>query len=268
VATDVTDETFYTDVVERSHELPVVVDFWAEWCGPCKQFSPMIEKLAAEGGGAWVLARIDVDANQSLAAAVGVQGIPAVKAVIDGQIVGEFTGVMPEPQLRQWITALLEAVASVRAGQGTGQPGDDQGAAQVDARILEAEEALGGGDADTAEAGYRSVLADKPGDRLATAGLAQVELFRRVAGVDNPDTVLAAAATATDDVDAQLLAADVEVLSGNVEQSFARLVGLVRRAAGDDREAARARLLSLFDVLAPDDPRVARARRDLTAALF
>ncbi|PZS35557.1 MAG: hypothetical protein DLM59_02835, partial [Pseudonocardiales bacterium] len=189
------------------------------------------------------------------------------------QIVGEFTGGMPEPQLRQWVTALLEAVASVRAGEAAEQPGEGPegaapGAPQIDERILRAEEALRTGDSETAEAGYRAVLAERPGDRLATAGLAQVELFRRVAGVADPNVVLVAATNRPDDVDAQLLAADVELLSGNVEQAFARLVGVVRNAAGAERDAARTRLLSLFDVLAPDDPRVARARRDLSAALF
>lgn len=268
---DVTEASFTADVIERSRQVPVVLDFWADWCQPCKQFSPVIEKLAGEGGGAWVLARIDVDSNQALAAAVGVQSIPAVKAIIDGQIVGEFTGVMPEPQLRQWITALLDAVASVRAGEGPGggEPGGGEpGAPKLDDRILAAEEALRQGDAEAAEAGYRAVLAESPGDLLASAGLAQVDLFRRVAGVTDPRTVLAAAAAHPDDLEAQLLAADVELLSGNVEQSFARLVGCVRGASGADRDAARTRLLSLFAVLPPEDPRVAKARRDLTAALF
>ncbi len=265
---DVTEATFATDVIERSRQVPVVLDFWAEWCAPCKQFSPMIEKLAAEGGGSWVLARVDVDANQGLASAVGVQSIPAVKAIIDGQIVGEFTGVMPEAQLRQWITALLDAVASVRSGEGGEPPAGEPGGPQLDERILQAEEALRQGDSDAAEAGYRAVLADRPGDRLAGAGVAQVALFRRVAGVAHPAVVLAAAAAKPDDIEAQLLAADVELLSGEVEQAFARLVACVRSSGGDDRDAARTRLLSLFDVLPPDDPRVARARRDLSAALF
>ncbi len=263
---DVTQATFAADVIERSREVPVVLDFWAAWCEPCKQFSPVIEKLAGEGGGSWVLARIDVDANPQLATAAGVQGIPTIKAVVDGQIVAEFSGAMPEASFRQWITALLEVVGSARAEAGA--TGEDDGLAAIDPRVIEAEQALERGDADAAEAAYRAVLAERPEDPLAAAGLAQVALLRRVSGVTDPAVVLAAAEAAPDDQAAQLLAADVELLSGRAEDAFTRLIGLVVRSGGAEREAARTRLLSLFELLGPDDPQVVDARRKLMVALF
>src|SRR6266566_2390493 len=106
---DVTEATFEADVLERSRTVPVVMDLWAEWCGPCKQLSPVLEKLAVEGDGAWVLAKVDVDANPRLAQMFRVQGIPMVYAVVGGQPVDAFTGVVPESQLRQWIGAILKA---------------------------------------------------------------------------------------------------------------------------------------------------------------
>jgi putative thioredoxin len=251
---DVTEATFQAEVLERSLTTPVVIDFWAEWCEPCKQLSPVLEKLAVEGGGSWVLARVDVDANPRLAQMFRVQGIPMVYAIIGGQPVDAFSGVVPEAQLRQWIGALLKA-----GGLEVAEPEDP--------RLTEADEALISGDLDAAEQAYKKILAESPADAGAEAGLAHVGLARRVAGVD-PAAALAAARDKPDDLPAQLLAADVEVISGQAEQAYARLVDLVRRVAGDDRETVRRHLVSLFNVAGPDDPAVAAARRALASALF
>ncbi|GIJ80894.1 putative thioredoxin [Micromonospora phaseoli] len=251
---DVTEATFQTEVLERSLTTPVVVDFWAEWCQPCKQLSPVLERLAVESGGAWVLAKVDVDANPRLAQMFRVQGIPMVYAVVGGQPVDAFSGVVPEPQLRQWIQAVLKA-----GGVAVAEPEDP--------RLDEADDALMSGDLDAAERAYRKILAETPADAAAEAGLAQVGLARRVAGAD-PQAALSAAAADLDDVDAQLLAADIEVLSGLAEQAYQRLVGLVRRTSGEDREKVRQHLVGLFTIAGPEDPAVASARRALASALF
>ncbi len=251
---DVTEATFQSEVLERSLTTPVVIDFWADWCGPCKQLSPVLEKLAIEGGGSWVLAKIDVDANPRIAQAFRVQGIPMVYAVVGGQPVDAFTGVIPEAQLRPWIEAVLKA-GGVDVEEST------------DPALLAADDALVTGDLDEAERAYKKILAEQPADAAAEAGLAQVGLLRRVEGVDHA-AAMAAAAAAPDDVAAQSLAADLEVISGNAEHAYQRLVDVVRRASGDDREAARSHLVSLFSVAAPDDPAVTAARRALANALF
>jgi putative thioredoxin len=251
---DVTEATFQSEVLERSLTTPVVIDFWAEWCQPCKQLSPILEKLAVEGGGAWVLAKVDVDANPRLAQMFRVQGIPLVYAVVGGQPVDAFSGVVPEAQLRQWIDAVLKA-----GGVDVVTPEDP--------RLANADDALMSGDLDAAEQAYKKILAESPADAAAESGLAQVALARRVTGV-NPAEVLAAAQRAPDDVAAQLLAADVEVATGQADQGYNRLVNLVRRVGADERETIRRHLISLFTIAGPDDPVVAAARRALASALF
>lgn len=252
---DVSEATFQNDILQRSIETPVVIDFWAEWCQPCKQLSPVLEKLAVEADGAWVLAKIDIDANPRLAQAFRVQSIPFVMAIANGQPVDAFAGVQPEANLRQWLAAVVKA-----AGGEVELPGDP--------RLADADDKLQEGDLDGAEAGYRALLAEVPNDPNATSGLAQIALMRRLEGITDGRAVLDAAEAAPDDVEAQTRAADVEFVSGLADQAFARLIALVRRTAGDDRNRVRTHLLDLFAVAPPDDPIVNKARRDLTNALF
>ncbi|MET7705171.1 tetratricopeptide repeat protein [Micromonospora sp. NPDC005413] len=251
---DVTEATIQSDVLERSMAVPVVVFFGAAGFPESDEFAPVLERMNAEDAGTWVLARVDVQESPRIAQMFRVQGIPMVYAVVGGQPVDAFSGVVPEAQLRQWIQAVLKA-----GGVAVAEPEDP--------RLDEADDALMSGDLDAAEQAYRKILADAPADAAATAGLAQVGVARRVAGAD-PAAALAAAESAPDDVAAQLLAADIEVLSGLAEQAYARLVGLVRRTAGEDREMVRQHLVSLFSIAGPDDPAVASARRALASALF
>ncbi|MBA3418642.1 MAG: tetratricopeptide repeat protein [Geodermatophilaceae bacterium] len=257
---DVTEETFQTEVIDRSMQVPVVIDLWAEWCQPCKQLSPILEKLAAEGGGSWVLAKIDVDANQRIAQALKVQGIPAVKAVLQGQLVAEFSGAIPEAEARQFIAALVDAAG------GAAPPAADAPPEPEDPRLIAAEDALEQGQFDEAARIYRDILTAEPAHPFAADALRQVELMQRLAQA-GPDPV-AAADAAPDDIAAQCSAADALVAAGDIEGAFARLLDVVRRTSEEDRDQARLHLLELFAVMGGDDPLVTAARRDLTNALF
>ncbi|SOD59281.1 putative thioredoxin [Streptomyces zhaozhouensis] len=272
---DVDEATFEQEVVQRSAEVPVVIDFWAEWCGPCKQLSPVLERLTAEYAGKFVLAKIDVDANQRLFQQFGVQGIPAVFAVIAGQALPLFQGVAPEAQVRQVLDQLIQA-AEERFGI-VGEAVDPEAAAAaraaepeeppVDPALAAAHSALDTGDLDGAIKAYESLLAADPGNVEAALGLGQARLLARVQDLV-PEQVRKDAADRPGDVPAQLAAADLDLVGGHVEDAFSRLISTVRGTFGDDRETARVRLLELFEVVGPDDPRVVAARSALARVLF
>ncbi len=191
---DVDEAGFEREVLQRSTEVPVVIDFWAEWCEPCKQLSPLLERLAQEYNGRFLLAKIDVDANQMLMQQFGVQGIPAVFAVVAGQALPLFQGAAPEAQIRQTLDQLIQ-VGEERFGL-TGlvvDPGAEDGqapaAAEVpagpyDALLEAAVRALDAGDLAGAVQAYRNVLSDDPANTEAKLGLAQAELLQRVQGLD------------------------------------------------------------------------------------
>ncbi|MGP3968694.1 tetratricopeptide repeat protein [Streptomyces sp. 6N223] len=275
---DVDEAGFEQEVLQRSTEVPVVIDFWADWCQPCKQLSPILERLAEEYAGKFVLAKIDVDANQMLFQQFGVQGIPAVFAVIAGQALPLFQGAAPEPQVRQVLDQLIQA-AEQRFGI-VGAPVDPEQAAAAregraaaapeppaDPTLAAAHAALDAGDLGGAIQAYENVLAEEPANAEAKLGLGQAQLLRRVQETD-PEVTRKAAAERPDDVAAQLAAADLDMVGGHVEDAFGRLVGAVQRTAGEDRNAARVRLLELFELVGADDPRVTAARGALARVLF
>lgn len=266
---DVTEETFQSDVVERSLQVPVIVDLWAEWCQPCKQLSPMLEKLAREGNGSWVLAKVDVDANPRIAQLFGVQSIPTVVAIAGGQPVEAFAGAQPEPQVRQWIGALLDALRDRLPGIRAAEEGADAPEPEPepeDTRFTEAESAFEQGDYAAAEAAYQKILDTEPANEQAKAAIAQVRFLARAEAAD--PSVIVRADTSPEDIDAQLSASDVELASQRVEQAFTRLLSVIRRTSGADRDRAREHLVELFGLFPPEDPNVAKARRDLASALY
>ncbi|HEY1324815.1 MAG TPA: tetratricopeptide repeat protein, partial [Streptosporangiaceae bacterium] len=237
-----------------------------------------------------VLAKVDVDANPQLSAALQVQSIPMVVAVVGGQLVPGFLGALPEAQVRQWLGQLMQVAQQIGmpsaadagaadqpggqpAGPGEAGPGagplaqEGMAGGYQDPGLIEAQQAMERGDLDGAAAAFERMLEADPGHPVAVQGLAQVNLFRRVNSYDEA-AARRAAASGPDDVDAQLKVADLDLANGRIEEAFDRLLGVIRRTSGEDRNRARLHLIGLFDIFPPRDPRVARARATLSSLLF
>jgi putative thioredoxin len=272
---DVTDATFQ-DVLELSNVVPVIVDIWAEWCGPCKQLSPILEQLTAEYDGRVVLAKVDADTNPQLVQAFQAQSIPTVAAVIGGRPLGLFVGALPEAQVRDVYEQVLQAaeqngvagrvtvdgtVASADAEQGEPEP------EPLPPHHQAAYDAIEQGDYATAIEEYKTAILQDPHDQMAVAGLAQVSLLDRLNG-RTADEIRAAAAAGPQDVQAQLAVADLDISGGHVDDAFGRLLDLVPTVFGEDREALRVRLVEYFELIGSEDPRVVAARRRLANALY
>ncbi len=235
----VTDATFAAEVLDRSAQVPVVVDLWAEWCGPCKTLGPILEAVVAETDGAVALATVDVDANPEVSAAFRVQSIPAVFALRDGAVVDQFVGAQPEAVVREFVQRLVPTVSEVD---------------------LLAETAAAAGD----EAGLRAVLAVQADHPLAVGALAALLIAR---GEPDEAVVLLGRLPETAEVRHLLAEARLAQRGGapgaDVE---VRLAELLEVAAGDDE--ARQEFLDLLESLGPDDPRTAAWRRALSSRLF
>lgn len=275
------DATFQ-DIVNTSIRYPVVVVLWSSQLAESGDFVKVMGGLAASNQGRFQVVSVDVADNPGLLRALQVQQVPMTIALLQGRPLPLFVG----PLLPQEIQPILDELLQVAVQNGvtgrvpgaTDQPAGaaDAGLAQDDDEAAEAElpphlaaayDAIEAGDLDGAARAYERALAETPGDPEVKAGLAQVRLMKRTEGVDLT-AARAAAASAPDDVEAQLLAADLDVLGGHVEDAFARLVAAVRITAGDERNRVREHLLELFEIVGPTDDRVVAARRALMSALF
>ncbi|NBO78950.1 MAG: co-chaperone YbbN [Actinobacteria bacterium] len=272
VVIDVNENDFQQKVIDASNQVPVVVDLWAEWCGPCKQLSPVLEKIAAEFNGKFILAKVDIDKNQNIAAAFQVQSIPAVFAIIAGSAAPLFQGAMPESQVRQVLTEVIR-IANEQGVKGTISQ-DNQEVEQenkveepkTDPKLEAAFNAIEKGNFVEAKSIYQDMLNQNPKDENAIAGLAQVGLLERSASLNESE--IRKNASDKRNIDAQLELADLELMKGNPEAGFSVLISAIKITSGQDRDKLRERLLELFVVVGDSDPHVLKARRDLASALF
>jgi putative thioredoxin len=284
-------ENFVVDVIDASHDAPVIVDFWAPWCGPCKQLTPTLEKVVREARGAVRLVKINTDENQELAAQMRVQSIPSVFAFVKGRPVAAFAGAQPESQVKSFVQRIVQSA------------GGQMGPSPVEQALVQADEALARNDTGTASAIFAQVLAHEPKNAAAIAGLAKCHigagnfaeaktvLAQAVGELENTPAIAAArtslelaeqsaqsASQTTEfrqrleqnpnDHQARLDLAMALYGAGDREAAIEELLESVRRERRWNDEAARKQLVKLFEALGPTDPLTISARRRLSSLLF
>lgn len=268
---EVTEQTFDAEVMRKSVQHPVVVEFYSPRVSTGQQLSDTLAALAAAAGGKYLVARLDVDTAPQIVQALGLQAVPTVVGVIGGQIAPLFQGVIPAEEVQSYLDELVKAAVAngiVGRAEAVGGPAEsDEDEQAPDPRFTAADEALERGDFAAARDEFDKLLQTTPGDAEALAGKAQAGLLARTMVLDG-DAVMAAAASADAPIEAHLEAADVELVSGQAEAAFTRLIDIVRSRPGTDRDAARVRLLELFETLGSTDESVLKARRALMTALF
>lgn len=258
---EITEANFEAEVLVRSNELPIVVLLWSPRSDSSIQLGEVLSGLAAADAPKWSLATVNVDTVPRVAQMFGAQAVPTVIALAAGQPLSSFQGVQPPEQLRRWVDSLLEATAGKLGGAG-----DAEEPEQVDPEVEQARAHLDNGDFDAARAAYQAILDANPNHVEAKGAVRQIGFLQRATA--HPRDAEAIADASPDDIEAAFAAADVEILQQNVEAAFARLTGLVKRTAGDDRTKVRTRLIELFDLFDPADPEVIAGRRNLANALY
>jgi putative thioredoxin len=268
---EVTEQTFEAETIRKSVKHPVVVELYSPRVGTGQQLSDALIEIANASDGKFLLARLNVDTAPGIVQALGLQAVPTVIALINGQLAPLFQGVLPKDQVQATIDQLLKAaVANGMVGRaepvGNEPPATAEPEPEADPRFDAADAAMQRGDFAAARDEFDKLLAANPNDAEAQSGKAQAGLFARAALLDPKSTL--AAADDSNDMDVQLAAADIEMITGQPEAAFTRLLGLIKRLSGEQRNQARVRLLELFETLGNADERVLKARRDLMTALF
>lgn len=277
---DVTDATFEAEVIEASKSLPIVVDFWAPWCGPCRTLGPLLERLATESNGAFRLAKVDIDQNQAIAKAVSIQSIPFVLAFRDGQVVSEFVGAQPENVIRQFLERILPD--------------------EADGLTAEGEDLAASGNEAEAEGRFRAAIEAKPGHPRATLGLARMlaatdqvddaaallegvtgdgeigaaidrlsaELRMRGESAGDEQALRARLEADPADLDAGLALGRLLSAVGRHEEALEVLLDGVRRNRDYEDAAARKAVLDIFTLLGRENPIVDEYQKKLAAVLY
>ena len=258
---EVNETNFEDEILLRSNQVPVVVLLWSPRSEVCLQLADLLSALAAEDGGKWALASVDVDTSPRVAQIFGVEVVPTVVALAAGQPLSSFQGAQPPEQLRRWVDSLLSATAGKLSGAT-----DSDEPEEVDPALAQARQQLEDNDLGAALDSYQEILDDDPNNAEAKGAVRQIAFLMR-ATAHGPEAI-AAADAAPADIEAAFAAADVQLLSQDVSGAFDRLVALVRRTSDDERTAVRTRLIELFELFDPADPDVIAGRRNLANALY